>query len=127
LEKDALHGIALHCSSSLRGNTTLRTPALATHPLHGIALHISATQAQNATELENLGFCTTNSQNAAIKLKSQDGVLKNTTWYCTTYLGRAGPKCYGARKLGVLYYKQPKMQQKKLNRKMKSWRSEMWQ
>jgi hypothetical protein len=38
----------------------------------------TATRAQNATELENLGFCTTNSQNAAIKLKSQDGVLKNT-------------------------------------------------
>jgi hypothetical protein len=24
------------------------------------------------------------------------------TWYCTTYLGHAGPKCHGARKLGVL-------------------------
>jgi hypothetical protein len=41
-----------------------------------------------------------------------------TTWYCTTYLGHAGPKCHGARKLGVLYYKQTKMQQKSLNRKM---------
>jgi hypothetical protein len=24
-----------------------------------------------------------------------------TTWYYTTYLGHAGPKCHGARKLGV--------------------------